>query len=73
MNIGAWIVLTVIVISALVVLFYKRPQKKIALPAGYKNLLLGHVGFYRSLNDEEKIRFEEKLKRISRIYSHQWC
>ena len=62
MNIGAWIVLIVIVISALVVLLYKRPQKKIVLPTGYKNLLLLHVGFYRSLNDEEKIRFEEELK-----------
>jgi len=62
MNVGAWIVLTVIVISALLVLFYKRPKKKIVLPTGYKNLLLLHVGFYRSLNDEEKIRFEEELK-----------
>lgn len=62
MNIGAWIVLIIIVISALVVLFYKRPRKKIVLPTGYKNLLLSYVGFYRSLNDEEKIRFEEKLR-----------
>ncbi len=62
MNIGAWIVLMVIVISALVVLFYKRPRKKIVLPTGYKNLLLGYVGFYRSLNGEEKIKFEEKLR-----------
>jgi Mlc titration factor MtfA (ptsG expression regulator) len=62
MNIGAWIVLLVITISALVVLFYKRAGKKIALPAGYKNLLLHHVGFYRSLNDKDKIKFEEELQ-----------
>ncbi|HEY5405774.1 MAG TPA: M90 family metallopeptidase [Ginsengibacter sp.] len=61
MNIGAWIVLMVIFISASIVLFYKRPRKKIALPAGYKNLLTGHVAFYRSLNNEGKTRFEEKL------------
>ncbi len=59
---GAWIVLILIIISVFIVLFYKRPGKKVALPAGYKNLLQGHVAFYRSLNDDEKIRFEEKLK-----------
>ena len=59
---GVWIVLILIIISAFIVLFYKRPNKKIILPAGYKNLLQSHVAFYRSLNDEEKIRFEEKLK-----------
>jgi MtfA peptidase len=61
---GAWIVLTIIIVSVLVVLFYKRPNSKIVLPAGYKNLLQIHVAFYRSLNDDEKIRFEEKLKKF---------
>ena len=59
---GAWIVLMLIIVAAFIVLFYRRPNKKIVLPAGYKNLLQEHVAFYRSLNDEEKIRFEEKLK-----------
>jgi Mlc titration factor MtfA (ptsG expression regulator) len=59
---GAWIVLMLIIVAAFIVLFYKRANKKIVLPAGYKNLLQEHVAFYRSLNDEEKIRFEEKLK-----------
>jgi Mlc titration factor MtfA (ptsG expression regulator) len=59
---GAWIVLTLIMVAAFIVLFYKKPNKKIVLPAGYKNLLQEHVAFYRSLNDEEKVRFEEKLK-----------
>jgi len=59
---GAWIVLILIMVTASIVLFYKRPNKKMVLPAGSKNLLQKHVAFYRSLNDEEKIRFEEKLK-----------
>lgn len=59
---GAWIVLVIIAASAFFVLFYKRPGRKVALPEGYKNLLQAHVGFYRSLNDKEKINFEEKLK-----------
>lgn len=62
MSMGAWIVLILIVVTAFIVLFYKRPAKKVALPIGYKKLLQTHVAFYRSLNDEEKIRFEEKLK-----------
>lgn len=62
MNIGAWTVLIIIIVSALIVLFYKKPPRKIILPSGYKNILSGHVSFYRSLPGEEKIRFEEKLK-----------
>jgi Mlc titration factor MtfA (ptsG expression regulator) len=41
---------------------YKRPVKKADLPADYKRILTAHVAFYRSLDDEGKIRFEEKLK-----------
>jgi MtfA peptidase len=63
---GALIVLSVIIISAFIVLFYKRPKKKIILPAGYKNLLQSHVAFYRSLKDDEKMRFDEKLKEFFR-------
>ena len=59
---GAWIVLALIVIFASVVLFYKRPRKKIVLPDGYKTLLQSNVTFYRSLNESEKIKFEEKIK-----------
>jgi Mlc titration factor MtfA (ptsG expression regulator) len=59
---GAFIVLLLLLSTIAVVIFYKKPVKLIVLPAGYKNLLLEHVAFYRSLNDEEKIRFEEKIK-----------
>ena len=57
-------VLALILIAATVIGFaiYKKPLKKIQLPAGYKNLLAEHVAFYRSLDDEGKIRFEEKIK-----------
>jgi Mlc titration factor MtfA (ptsG expression regulator) len=43
---------------------YKRPVKKAALPADYKRILSEHVAFYRSLDDEGKIRFEEKIKEL---------
>jgi Mlc titration factor MtfA (ptsG expression regulator) len=57
-------ILILIGITIVVVGFalYKRPAKKADLPAGYKSILTEHVAFYRSLDDEGKIRFEEKLK-----------
>jgi len=58
---GSIIVLSVILISVLVVIFYKKPPGKIVLPVTYKDLLLKNVAFYRSLNDIEKLRFEEKV------------
>ncbi len=58
---GAWIVLIVIAIAALVVIFYKKPLKTIALPAEYKNLLTKHVAFYRSVNENGKRLFENKI------------
>ena len=61
---GALVVLIFIITLALIVIFYKRPGKKIDLPAGYKNLLHENVAFYHSLSDKEKIRFEEKVKKF---------
>lgn len=58
---GAWIVLILIIISVFIVLFYKRPKKKIVLAEADKKLLQDNVSFYRSLNDDERIRFEEKI------------
>lgn len=58
---GALIVLVSIVVTALIIIFYKNPLKKVVLPPGYKELLIKHVAFYRSINDEEKIRFEKKI------------
>jgi MtfA peptidase len=59
---GAWIVLIAIIMLVFIVLFYRRPNRKIVLPAGYKNLLDDNVTYYRSLDSEQKIRFEEKVK-----------
>lgn len=56
------IVLIIIALILVGVALYKRPVKKAVLPAGYKEILLEHVAFYRSLDDKEKIRFEEKIK-----------
>ena len=59
---GPLIILLSIIVTIIIVVFYKRPLKHIDLPTGYKESLLDHVTFYRSLDDKEKIRFEEKLK-----------
>lgn len=59
---GPPIVLLVIIVIIAIAVFYKRPSKQIALPPDYKELLTKHVAFYRSVNPEEKIRFEKKLK-----------
>ena len=56
------IVLTLLIVFVLFMIFYKRPKKKIVLPADYKQLLSFHVTFYRRLTEENKIIFEEKLK-----------
>ena len=56
------IIIFLFVVFAIRFTLYKKPLKKIELPEGYKNLLTEHVVFYRSLNNEAKIRFEEKIK-----------
>lgn len=58
---GSWIILIIIPVAIYIVLYYKRPKKYMALSAAYKNLLKDHVTFYRSLNNKEKIRFENKI------------
>ncbi|HEY4874993.1 MAG TPA: M90 family metallopeptidase [Puia sp.] len=57
-------VFILILLAAVVAVFvlYKKPLKKIRLPEGYKKILAEHVLFYRSLNDEGRSRFEEKIK-----------
>ncbi|MEP6948811.1 MAG: M90 family metallopeptidase [Ginsengibacter sp.] len=59
---GALIVLLLILAIIFIAVFYKKPAKKIVLPDNYKELLMKHVAFYRSINGEEKIRFEKKIK-----------
>ena len=57
-------ILALLIIVAVVgiIIFYKKPLKKVDLPAGYKELLTKHVSFYRSLDETGKTRFENKLK-----------
>lgn len=59
---GPWIILSLIVIAIIIVVFYKKPAKRYNLPPGYKKILEDTVGFYRSIPDKEKIRFENKIK-----------
>jgi Mlc titration factor MtfA (ptsG expression regulator) len=59
---GALVVLLCILTITAIVVFYKKPGKKIALPPDYKELLIKNVSFYRSINNKEKIRFEKKIK-----------
>jgi Mlc titration factor MtfA (ptsG expression regulator) len=59
---GSFIVLVLIFAIISIAVFYKRPSKQIALSPGYKELLMNHVAFYRAINNDEKIRFENKIK-----------
>jgi MtfA peptidase len=61
-NIAPVLVLIFIAGLTISIALYKRPLRKITLPDGYKKLLEEHVGFYRSLDNAGKIRFEEKIK-----------
>ncbi|MEO8853920.1 MAG: zinc-dependent peptidase [Ginsengibacter sp.] len=57
-------IIVLVVLSVLIVLFilYKKPKKKITLPANYKQLLSDHVSYYRRLDEKKKTMFEEKIK-----------
>ena len=52
----------IIASAAILVAVYKKPLKRVKLPAGYKTLLEENVAFYRSLDNSGKIHFEEKIK-----------
>jgi MtfA peptidase len=56
------VVLILFTLIVLLFIFYKKPKKKIILPDNYKELLHRHVPFYRRLNAENKIKFEEVIK-----------
>ncbi|HEV2832074.1 MAG TPA: M90 family metallopeptidase [Hanamia sp.] len=56
------VVLILLTLLVLFFIFYKKPKKNIILPDNYKELLHRHVPFYRRLNTENKIKFEEKIK-----------
>lgn len=59
---GALVVLLSLAVIIIIAVFYKKPPKNVILPHDYKELLRKHVAFYRSLNNEHKIRFEKKIK-----------
>lgn len=56
------IIFTVLGLLIIFFIFYKKPNKKAILPGNYKDLLTQHVSYYNRLTDNNKIRFEEKLK-----------
>ena len=55
------LVLLLIVAISISVALYKKPLKKVRMPEAYKPLLKEHIAFYRSLDDSEKHRFEDKI------------
>jgi Mlc titration factor MtfA (ptsG expression regulator) len=52
----------IIALAAISVAIYRRPLKKVQLPADFRDLLSKHVSFYRVLDEAGKIRFENKIK-----------
>ncbi|HSV12085.1 MAG TPA: zinc-dependent peptidase [Hanamia sp.] len=62
MNIAPVIVLIALALLILFFILYKKPKKKIVLPANYKTLLSQHVAYYNRLQEKNKTRFEEKIK-----------
>lgn len=56
-----YIALTVIALLLAFLIFYKKPRKKIPLPANYQQLLSEHVLYYGRLNEEQKTNFEFRI------------
>jgi Mlc titration factor MtfA (ptsG expression regulator) len=56
------VALIIIALAVIGIALYKKPVRKAQLPDGYQKLLQEHVAFYRLLNNEGKLRFEEKVK-----------
>ena len=61
----AGLIISILAIVLLAWFIFKKPateRNAVELPANFKDLLLQHVAFYRSLNDADKIKFEERVK-----------
>jgi Mlc titration factor MtfA (ptsG expression regulator) len=56
------IVLIVLTLFIVVFIFYKKPKRKIFIPANYRELLTANVAYYNRLSGEDKFRFEEKIR-----------
>ncbi|MEP6514472.1 MAG: M90 family metallopeptidase [Parafilimonas sp.] len=65
MNINVIILLAMAVLMLLAIIFIikkKKPQTAQPLPQTYRTLLNEHVAFYRELDDENKIAFENRMQ-----------
>jgi len=56
------IVLIVLALIIMFFIFYKKPVKRIILPESYREILTNYVSYYRRLNEENRLIFEEKIK-----------
>jgi Mlc titration factor MtfA (ptsG expression regulator) len=56
------IIIIVLTVAILFLILFKKPSKKVNLPDNYRQLLYNYVSFYRRLNSENKLLFEQKLK-----------
>jgi MtfA peptidase len=52
----------IIAIAAVGVAIYKKPRKRVQLPADFRDLLAIHVSFYQALDEAGRVRFENKIK-----------
>jgi Mlc titration factor MtfA (ptsG expression regulator) len=55
-------VLSLIVLIILFVFRIRRSKETVHLPENYKEILNDYVAFYRQLNEEQKIKFEERMQ-----------
>jgi len=55
-----------IILPILILVIWKKKSNNISiiLPKNYRELLNTHVAYYRALNDEDKQRFEERIKKF---------
>ena len=61
---SAIILILVVALGVMVVYLIRQRRKgrRKQLPAGFRELLAGHVGYYRRLDEAGKARFEERVK-----------
>jgi MtfA peptidase len=56
-----YLILGLIAMMILAAIFYKKPGKPSQFPAAYRKILEEHVAFYRSLDNDHKNLFEQKI------------
>lgn len=55
-------IICVVILTAIIFGIKNKKQLAVTLPENFRKLLEEHVAFYRSLNQESKLRFEEMIK-----------